>query len=68
MTTISLSSNTQLEKGKEFAYTGWTKNLVNQQLYFTIDIGKILEDRKDTDKVSNKLWLSWAIHEFPFVS
>ena len=26
--TVLLSSNTQLEKVKEFAYTGWTKYLV----------------------------------------
>ena len=35
VTTISLTSNTQLEKVKKFAYTGWTKYLVNQQLYCT---------------------------------
>ena len=35
MTTISISPNTQLEKVKKFPYTGWTKYLVNQQLYCT---------------------------------
>ena len=28
VTAVSLTSNTQLEKGKKFAYTGWTKYLV----------------------------------------
>ena len=37
VTTISISSNTQLEKVKKFAYTGWTKYLVNQQPYCTIN-------------------------------
>ena len=54
-----LSSNTQLEKVKKFAYTGWIKYLVNPATIMnhkctgTIDIGKILEDCKDPDKVSD---------------
>ena len=45
-----LSSNTQLEKVKKFAYTDWTKYVVNPETIMynkctgTIDIGKILEE------------------------
>ena len=58
MATVLLSSNTQLEEVKKFAYTGWTKCLVKpatiqyEKCTGMIDIGKILEDCKDTDKVS----------------
>ena len=54
VTTISISSNTQLEKVKKFAYTGWTKYLVNQKTIMynkwtgTIDIGKILEKLQES--------------------
>ena len=37
ISTISISSNAQVEKVKKFIYTDWTKYLVNQQPICTIN-------------------------------
>ena len=59
--TVLLSSNTQLEEVKKFAYTGWTKCLVKSAIiqYSTrnaqvrLTLKRFKEDCKEPDKVSD---------------
>ena len=65
MTTVSLSSNTQLEEVKNFAYTGWTKYLVNRHLHSTrnaqvrLTLERFKEECKEPILVLTTIYQIW---------